>query len=168
MMNILNQESGGAKDFYMGREGEFFVLRTHLFLPRKLGRVFPFFADARNLEKITPPWLHFEILSPLPASMRNGATIDYRLRLHGWPLHWQSEITAWDPPRRFVDEQRRGPYRAWIHEHTFRECDGGCEMEDYVKYAVSGGMLIHALFVKNDVMRIFQFRARTLRTVFRD
>ena len=167
-MSILNQESDGAKDICMGREGKFFVLRAHLFLPRKLEGVFPFFADARNLGKITPPWLHFEILSPLPVSMRTGATIDYRLRLHGWPLHWQSEITAWDPPRRFVDEQRHGPYRAWIHEHTFRERDGGCEMEDYVKYAVFGGRLIHALFVKNNVRRIFQFRARALKTVFRD
>jgi ligand-binding SRPBCC domain-containing protein len=167
-MSILNRESGGAKDFYMGREGDFFVLRARLFLPLDPARVFPFFADARNLEKITPPWLHFEIISPLPATMRAGARIDYRLRLHGLSLHWQSEITVWDPPRRFVDEQRRGPYRTWIHEHTFRECNGGCEMEDYVKYAVLGGRLVNALFVKNDVMRIFQFRARTLKTIFRD
>ncbi|MBN2242852.1 MAG: SRPBCC family protein [Acidobacteria bacterium] len=137
-----------------------------MFLPRLPEAVFPFFADAGNLERITPPWLHFEILSPSPVTMQAGATIDYRLRLHGWPLHWQTIITAWDPPHRFVDEQRRGPYRVWIHEHTFRESAGGCEMEDYVKYGVFGGRLANFLLVRRDVKRIFQYRKQELMNIF--
>ncbi len=165
-MNGLNRIPEGTKDISIEREDGFFVLRTRLFLPRPAEMVFPFFADARNLERMTPPWLHFKILSPLPVSMRTGATIDYRLRLHGFPLRWQSEITAWDPPHRFVDEQRRGPYHVWIHEHTFRERSGGCEMEDCVRYAVPGGRLVNSLFVKRDVQRIFRFRAQTLKDLF--
>jgi ligand-binding SRPBCC domain-containing protein len=156
----------GTNDLHIMREGGFFVLRTRLLLPLSPEAVFPFFADARNLGRITPPWLHFEILSPIPVPMHAGATIDYRLRLHGWPLRWQTEITEWDPPNRFVDEQRRGPYRVWIHEHNFTECRGGCEMEDRVRYAVPGGRLVHCLFVKGDVQRIFRFRARTLMNIF--
>src|SRR5579871_5848818 len=88
------------------------------FLPRPLEEVFPFFADAGNLPILTPPWLHFHILTTRPIEMRRGALIDYRLRIHGLPIRWQSEIVEWDPPHRFVDEQRRGPYRLWHHEHV--------------------------------------------------
>ena len=165
-MNISDQGSGSDKDLTMGRDGAFFVLRARLFLPLAPEAVFPFFADARNLESITPPWLHFEILSPLPVRMRTGAGIEYRLRLHGLPLRWHTEITAWDPPHRFVDEQRRGPYRTWVHVHTFSEIRGGCEMRDDVTYSVFGGRLANALFVKNDVRRIFEYRAKTLTDIF--
>ena len=151
----------------ISREGGSFALKTRLLLPHPPAEVFPFFSDARNLEKITPPWLKFKILSSLPVDMRTGAKIEYRLRLHGLPLRWRTEITAWDPPHRFVDEQRRGPYRTWVHEHTFRESDGGCEMQDSVKYAVFGGGLVNSLFVKNDVRRIFEYRAQALAEIFR-
>jgi ligand-binding SRPBCC domain-containing protein len=143
-----------------------FTVETRLFLPRPLEIVFPFFADAGNLETITPPWLQFEIVAPRPIAMRTGAFIDYRLRLHGIPLHWQSEITAWEPPHRFVDEQRRGPYRVWIHEHTFAERDSGTEMRDFVRYAAPGGWLVERLFVRHDVRRIFEYRARKLQELF--
>ena len=105
-------------------------MRTHefrceLWLPRPLGEVFSFFADAGNLELLTPPQLNFNILTPRPLEMRVGLLIDYRLRVRGIPLRWQSEITAWEPPPRFVDEERLGPYRLWQHEHLFEERDGG-------------------------------------------
>jgi ligand-binding SRPBCC domain-containing protein len=109
---------------------------------------------AGNLETLTPPWLRFEILTPLPIQMRRGTLIEYRLRLHGIPFRWQSEITAWEPPQRFVDEQRRGPYRQWIHEHTFTERDAGSEVRDFVRYSVLGGCLVDFLFVQHDVRRI--------------
>jgi len=150
----------------MGHEGGSFILESCLFLPRPLETVFPFFADAGNLETITPPWLRFTILTPLPIAMKAGAVIQYRLRIHGIPMRWQSEITAWEPPFRFVDEQRRGPYRKWIHEHTFRGCTGGCEIRDFVQYSVPGGWLAHRLFVRRNVRQIFEFRTRRLQQLF--
>ena len=144
-----------------------FKLETELWLPCQREQVFPFFADAANLETITPPWLKFEVLTPLPIEMRAGLRIDYRLRLCGFPLRWQSEITAWEPPCRFVDEQRRGPYRAWIHEHTFEERDGGTLAKDIVRYDLLGGWLANQLFVRRDVERIFRFRQATLQEVFK-
>jgi ligand-binding SRPBCC domain-containing protein len=99
--------------------------------------------------------------------MHVGQRIDYRLRVRGVPIRWQSEITAWEPPHRFVDEQRRGPYRAWIHEHTFEAQDGGTLARDLVQYAVLGGALVNRLFVARDVERIFAFRSEMLREIFR-
>jgi hypothetical protein len=98
--------------------------------------------------------------------MKQGALIDYRLRLRGIPIRWQSEITAWEPPHRFVDEQCRGPYRRWIHEHTFAGRDGGTLARDRVQYAVPGGSLVDYLFVARDLKRVFAFRQETLRRIF--
>jgi ligand-binding SRPBCC domain-containing protein len=150
----------------MGRKDGFFTVETYLFLPHPVKDVFPFFADAGNLGNITPPWLRFEILTPLPIAMCTGTVIEYRLRLHGIAMHWQTEITAWEPPLRFVDEQRRGPYLKWIHEHTFTECPSGCDMRDFVQYAVPGGWLVNRLFVKRDLYQIFEYRTRKLRDLF--
>ena len=141
-------------------------LETSLRLPAPLTEVFDFFARAENLETITPPRLRFEILTPTPIEMQVGRLIDYRLRLHGIPLRWRSEITVWDPPHRFVDEQRRGPYRWWTHRHTF-EADGHATIvHDRVDYGVSGGALIHTVFVARDLRAIFSFRARVLKDIF--
>jgi ligand-binding SRPBCC domain-containing protein len=143
-----------------------FFFRAQLWLPRPLDEVFAFFSDAHNLDRITPPWLHFHVLTPPPIPMRVGQRIDYRLRIRGIPLRWQSAITAWEPPHRFVDEQQRGPYRAWIHEHTFEEKDGGTLARDEVKYAVFGGALVNRLFVERDVKKIFEYRAGKLGEIF--
>jgi ligand-binding SRPBCC domain-containing protein len=145
-----------------------FRYECELWLPSPVERVFPFFADARNLERITPPFLRFRVLTPEPIEMRVGTLIDYRLRVHGLPLRWRSEITVWDPPHRFVDEQRRGPYRKWHHEHTFEPRDGGTLTRDRVEYAVPGGVLVDRLFVRRDVERIFAYRRRVLSELFRD
>jgi ligand-binding SRPBCC domain-containing protein len=135
-------------------------------LDAPIAEVFPFFADPRNLEALTPPWLRFEITTPSPIEMRAGTLIDYRLRVHGVPLRWRSEITAWDPPHRFVDEQRRGPYRTWRHEHRFSADGGGTLVEDDVTYAVRGGGLVDRLFVRRDLDRIFAFRRGALLAAF--
>jgi ligand-binding SRPBCC domain-containing protein len=137
-------------------------LTTEIRLPTPLADVFEFFSDAYNLEEITPPWLHFTVQTPAPIEMKRGALIDYRLRLHGIPIRWRTEITAWDPPYRFVDEQLRGPYRYWRHEHTFQEQDGKTIAHDQVEYSVPGGALIHWLLVKSDVRRIFEYRSQIL------
>jgi len=143
-----------------------FELQSRVHLPRPREEVFAFFAEADNLDLLTPGWLHFQIVSPPPLAMAEGTRIDYRLRLRGIPLSWRSEITAWEPPRRFVDEQRRGPYRIWIHEHTFEEQGGGTLCADRVRYAVPGGALANRLFVAPDLRRIFAHRTRQLRERF--
>ena len=142
------------------------LFQAELWLGRPIDEVFKFFADAANLQTLTPEWIHFTILTPRPISIRKGTIIDYRLRIHGIPVRWQTEITAWEPPHRFVDEQRRGPYRQWIHEHCFEEQRGGTRMIDVVRYAVHGGWLIERLFVRRDIERIFAFRRRQLEQRF--
>jgi ligand-binding SRPBCC domain-containing protein len=143
-----------------------FEHRSETWLARPRAEVFPFFADATNLERLTPPWLAFAILTPRPIEMRVGARIDYRLRVHGVPLRWRSEITAWEPPWRFVDEQIRGPYRLWQHTHTFVETEGGTTIHDRVRYSVPGGLLVHKLLVQRDVRSIFAYREKVLRELF--
>ncbi|MEZ5391480.1 MAG: SRPBCC family protein [Bryobacterales bacterium] len=143
-----------------------FDLHTSVRLPLPLSQVFPFFSDAYNLETLTPPWVRFSVLTPRPITMGVGTEIDYQLKIHGIPVRWRSAITAWEPPFRFVDEQLRGPYSLWVHEHRFREEDGQTVAEDHVRYAVPGGALVHNLFVRRDVERIFAFRQQKMQELF--
>jgi ligand-binding SRPBCC domain-containing protein len=136
------------------------------FLAERRERVFELFSDAFQLESLTPPWLQFAVLTPRPIHIREGTRIDYRMRLHGVPLRWQSRIVVWEPPLRFVDEQIRGPYRRWRHEHGFEEVGGGTLCRDLVNYAVPGGRLVERLFVRNNLLKIFEFRQRRLEQVF--
>lgn len=140
--------------------------RQEEWLPAGRAQVFSFFADARNLEAITPLWLKFEILTRGEIEMRPGALIDYRLRWHRLPLRWQTEITRWEPGRCFVDEQRRGPYRFWQHTHTFSDLDSGTVCRDEVRYAVTGGRFVNWLLVRCDIEKIFAYRAGVLRRRF--
>jgi ligand-binding SRPBCC domain-containing protein len=143
-----------------------FTLHDELWLPRPIAEIFPFFADAANLEKITPSWLNFHILTPAPIAMQPGTLIDYRLKVHGLPLRWRTEIVEWDPPHRFVDVQLKGPYQLWHHTHTFIEKDGGTLCTDDVRYRPIGGWLINTLFVKRDVRTIFGYRRKRLNEIF--
>ncbi len=130
-------------------------------LDRSPEEVFSFFAKAHNLEQITPPWLRFEVRGTEPAGMGEGTLIHYRLRLHGVPLRWTSRIEEWDPGRTFVDRQLRGPYQMWHHRHTFAADGDGTLVGDEVHYALPLGPLgdlAHALFVKRDLERIFDYR----------
>ena len=147
------------------RRGNAYRLTAEQWLPIAPERLFPFFADATNLERITPDSIRFEVVTPPPIEMREGTRIDYRLKIRGVPTRWRSEIAEWDPPRRFVDVQIRGPYVQWHHEHAFEARDGGTACRDTVDYRVPGGPfapLIHSMFVKGDVERIFRHRRRKL------
>jgi ligand-binding SRPBCC domain-containing protein len=143
-----------------------FTLETETIIHAPLDEVWPFFCDARNLERLTPAFLRFEVLTPEPIEMGVGTLIDYKLRIRGLPIRWQSEITAWEPPHRFVDEQRRGPYRLWHHEHTFRAEGDHTVARDLVRYDHIGGKLANRLLVGPDVRRIFAYREEVLQQIF--
>ena len=134
-----------------------------LALPRR--QIFEFFADAGNLERITPPELNFHIVTPQPIEIRRGALIDYKLRLRGLPITWRTEISIWDPPNEFVDRQLSGPYRQWIHRHTFTEL--GPEktlIEDEVRYRLPLeplGNVAHFI-VRRELAYIFDFRQKAV------
>lgn len=125
--------------------------------------VFGFFAQPRNLEPMTPPLLRFRVITPDPIVMGEGTLIRYRLRVHGVAVSWLTEITAWEPPHRFVDEQRQGPYSLWHHTHSFEPIgDGDTLMRDIVRYRVGFGplgLIADRLVVRRDVERIFDYRA---------
>jgi ligand-binding SRPBCC domain-containing protein len=141
-------------------------VRTHLLarsqhVPAPPDEVFEFFADAHNLEAITPPWLGFRVLTPGPIEMRPGALIEYRLALHRVPVRWLTRIDEWEPGRSFVDVQVRGPYRLWHHTHSFEERGRGTLVVDRVRYALPLGplgALAHAVVVRRDLERIFDHR----------
>ena len=143
-----------------------FLFKSQQTFEQPLTEVFSFFSDAHNLAEITPPWLNFEVLTPAPIEMLAGTRIDYRLRLRGIPLRWQSEIMEWNPPHAFVDVQRRGPYRLWRHTHTFDEIEGGVVVGDSVEYAVWGNQLIEKFFVRPDIKKIFAYRSEQLDGIF--
>ena len=143
-----------------------FSLRTELWLPQSHDEIFKFFADPQNLDRLTPAWLQFKILTPGDTTMRQGTLLDYRLRIHGLPIRWQSEISVWEPPNRFVDRQTKGPYSLWVHEHTFAPHNGGTLVGDNVEYAVLGGTIVQKLLVAPDLARIFAYRHKILEELF--
>ena len=147
----------------------FHTLRREQWIPRPLDEVFAFFSDARNLEEITPPWLEFRILTPGPIRIAAGTKLRYRLSLHGIPVRWTTEIRLWEPPFRFIDVQVSGPYRLWHHTHRFETRDGGTRMTDVVRYRLPFGMIgraVHALKVRRDVDRIFDYRFERIGELF--
>jgi ligand-binding SRPBCC domain-containing protein len=144
------------------------TLRTSMALPHARDQVFAFFAEASNLARITPPELGFAMVTPQPIHLHEGACIEYRLHLFGIPFSWQSEIQRWDPPEVFVDIQRRGPYKHWVHTHRFREEQGATIIEDEVQYALPYaplGELVSPL-VCLQLHRIFRYRQRAIRAYF--
>lgn len=148
-----------------------YQLHRRQWIRRPLQDVFAFFADAGNLEAITPPFLQFQILTPLPIAMRAGAVIEYRLKLFGLPFHWRTVIESFDPPHRFIDQQARGPYRLWRHLHEFRETPDGTEMVDRVDYELPLGpigSLVHAAFVRRSLAEIFDYRQQRIAELLPD
>lgn len=136
------------------------VLEREQLVSRPPEEVFAFFSEARNLEKLTPSWLRFEVLTPEPVAMRPGTLIDYRLALHRVPMRWTSLIDEWEPGQKFVDLQVRGPYRLWHHTHEFSPHPDGTIVYDRVRYALPFGPLgdLGASFVRGDLTRVFAYR----------
>jgi ligand-binding SRPBCC domain-containing protein len=145
-----------------------YVLERSVRVRQPLKDVFPFFAAAENLQAITPPELGFRIRTTLPIEMKRGALIDYTIKLHGIPMKWRTEITAWNPPHAFEDVQLRGPYAKWVHTHTFVEEPGGTRIDDRVVYALPFaplGRIVHP-FVARQLDRIFNYRREVLASRF--
>jgi ligand-binding SRPBCC domain-containing protein len=136
------------------------LLRREQLLPFPLDEVFAFFAEARNLERLTPPLLGFEVIGDEPIEMRAGTLIEYRLRLHGLRVDWLTRIEEWEPGVRFVDQQLAGPYRLWHHTHSFEQCGDSTLMRDTVRYALPLWPLgeLALPIVRRDLDRIFDFR----------
>jgi hypothetical protein len=145
------------------------TLRRELWIPRPRPEVFEFFSQASNLERITPPWLNFHVQTPDPIEMRPGTLIDYKLKIHGLPVEWRTEIRTWDPPLSFSDVQLKGPYKTWNHTHTFLAENGGTRMRDEVVYELPFGILgdlVRLLKVRSDVEQVFDYRNQQIAKFF--
>jgi ligand-binding SRPBCC domain-containing protein len=148
---------------------KFYTFRQEQWISQPIEQVFAFFSDARNLEDITPPWLGFKIIWMNSNSIAEGTEIRYRLQLHRIPIDWRTEIRRWNPPHRFVDVQRSGPYKLWHHTHRFEAYGDQTRMIDVVRYALPFGVIgriVHALKVRGDVQRIFEYRRQRIRELF--
>ena len=146
-----------------------YTLRREQWVPHPVSEVFDFFSHAENLEKLTPAWLRFEIVTPKPVEMKQGMLIQYALRLRGIPLRWLTQVEDWNPPYEFVDIQLKGPYRLWRHTHTFLSVNGGTKVVDEIEYALPFGLLgriVHRVQVARDVAGIFDYRQEKIRTRF--
>ena len=145
-----------------------YEIQHEQWVSRPLEQVFQFFSAAQNLEQLTPPFLKFHI-TRTPPRIEAGAQIEYKLRVHGFPIRWLTIIDKWEPPFLFVDVQAKGPYKLWHHTHRFRSVNGGSSIEDHVRYSLPFGMLgrvAHRLMVRSDVETIFRFRDQKIREIF--
>jgi ligand-binding SRPBCC domain-containing protein len=145
------------------------TVRYEQWLPLSIEEVFPFFTNAYNLEKITPPWLNFSVLRMSTDQIKTGTEIDYRLRLHGIPLKWKTLIETWEANKSFVDTQIKGPFKLWHHTHDFVEKDGGTLMIDTVRYELPMGVLgdwTGGWMVRRDVKGIFDYRKTIIEQIF--
>jgi len=140
------------------------ILETQMELPLKLTEVFSFFCDTINLERITPPELHFQITTPQATEITLGTVIDYKLQLYTIRFRWRSEIIVWRPPYEFVDEQIQGPYRLWIHRHQFYEKNGSTIIHDTVRYQLPLWPLGEVVFplLSLQLGRIFKYRQQAI------
>lgn len=144
--------------------------QTEVVIPRPVKEVWPFFADAHNLEKITPPWLNFKVLSQSTQKIQEGTTFEYKLRVKGFPVKWKSKIINWIDEKQFMDIQLEGPYSRWEHLHTFEPTEGGTLMKDTVDYELPFGALgriAAGWMVDKDVKTIFEYRKKVIVDIFK-
>lgn len=145
------------------------LFQSSTLIKRPIDEVFDFFSKAENLNELTPPFLKFKILTPLPLEMKKGTFIDYSISLNGLPFRWKTLISDWNPGVSFVDEQLKGPYKIWRHTHKFKSEGEFTRMTDDVVYLSPGGILeplIDRLFVKKKVQEIFRYREKKLMELF--
>ena len=142
-----------------------YILHRRLTIDRPRAEVFRFFTDAGNLQEMCPPELDFTLLTPQPLEIKKGTIIDYRLKLRGFPIHWKTLISAWNPPYSFIDESIKGPYKQWVHEHILKENgDAGTDIEDIIRYRLPlepFGDLAHCL-VRRELNHIFDYRQKAV------
>lgn len=142
-----------------------YLLRTQMIAPVSIQEAFAIFEDPRNLAKITPPWLNFQIITPEPIVMKKDAVFDYRFKWVGLPMSWQTIITDYEPPFYFVDFQAKGPYTLWKHSHTFKPSAEGTIVTDEVEFILPLGILGKIALkagVSEQLKQIFRFRQETL------
>ncbi len=145
------------------------TLQCEMLVTKSLAETFAVFEDAHNLGKITPSWLHFEVTTPGQIVMRKGAEITYKIKWLGLPMRWKTLISQYEPPFLFVDEQAKGPYTLWRHQHTFHPAADGTLVRDHVEYALPLGPLgnlAHGLMVRQQLLGIFRYRQKALREMF--
>lgn len=138
---------------------------TEVIVPARIEKVFDFFSDAKNLETITPPWLHFKVLSQSTTQIQEGTEFEYSLKLRGFPVRWKSRILKWKTNEQFVDMQLKGPYKKWEHLHLFKSHPDGTWMKDQVEYALPFGVLgdvFGGWYVDRDVRKIFEYRKKVI------
>jgi len=140
-------------------------LKKEQFIPRPLDETFSFFKEAKNLELITPPYLHFHVLSQSTPSIQEGTCINYLLFLRGFPMWWQSKIIEWEENKQFIDVQCKGPYKKWEHRHIFKEVNGGTLVRDEISFEVYLERFFLS-FIKKDVEKIFAYRMKKLKEIF--
>ncbi len=146
------------------------ILEAEQFVPRPIPELFAFFSVETNLEEITPPFLGFRVLGKSTPEIEAGTLIDYKLSLHGISMRWRTLIEIWEPGKRFVDTQVKGPYALWHHTHTFEPAEGGTIVHDRVRYRLPFGWfgdLVAGWKVKRDVRAIFEYRAHVIREKFK-
>lgn len=146
-----------------------YIIEQEQIINKKLEDIFPFFTNPDNLSAITPSWLKFTIKKKSTNNMKENAEFIYTIKFHGIPMFWQTKITKFEPPYLFVDEQLIGPYKTWIHTHTFEEKGNTTIIRDRVEYDLFGWFLksaIHKLFIKNTIKKIFEYRKTVLGEYF--
>ena len=145
-------------------------LQYKQFIDKNINEVFDFFSNPENLSVITPKKLNFTILTPGPIKMKDGQLIDYTITLLGKKIRWRTMITDYEPPKMFIDQQLKGPYSMWHHEHSFKEVKNGVEIIDTIHYSVPFGFLgdiVNFLFIRRDLENIFKHRKVVIEPYFK-
>jgi ligand-binding SRPBCC domain-containing protein len=140
------------------------------YVPDKVENVFDFFSAAKNLEEITPDFLNFKVKNMSSEFIQKDTIINYKLKIHGFPVYWQTQIIEWEPLKKFIDYQNKGPYSLWHHTHTFTTLQNGTLIEDRIKYQIPGhifGLLFLGYFIRKDVSQIFNYRIKSIQKKFK-